>query len=162
MKNCYLSGEKFLIYKLILSFWRVVLFSLIPAVVHSDVSIGIYGLSTHNDDNGGKGYQERNWGLSFHPRKEELGPIFYQWQVGAFRNSFDDLAAWAGVEVGKQVSKYNSLILDIRHWETLRGTYTERLLVPYPKLRFHIDDKLSLDWLVRKSGHIFSIRYDFE
>ena len=149
-------------YKLILSLWLTVHLSLIPVMLHSEVSIGLYGLSTHKDDNSGKGYEERNWGLSFHTRKEKLGPLFYQWQVGAFRNSFDDLAMWGGVELGKKISPYSSLILDVRHWETLRSTYEERLLVPYPKIRVHVNDRFAIDWLVRRSGHIFSIRYNLK
>lgn len=148
--------------KPMLMIWIAIHFSVIPLELHSQNSIGIYGLSTHNDNNGGRGYEERNWGFSFHPGKEELGPLQYEWQVGAFRNSFDDLAVWGGIEFSRRISSINSLILDIRHWETLRNTYEERWLVAYPKLRFHIDDRLDIDWLIRRSGHVFSIRYNFE
>jgi len=153
----YLTSGKFSM--IIFIFSMLCVFYTSPA--RGEISdIGFYGMSTHKDDNSGKGYQERNWGLSLHTTKQELWTGFYQFQIGAFRNSFDDLAYWAGVEVGKDISKY-SILIDVRHWKTRRGTYDDRILVLYPKLRIQIHNQVAVDWLIRRSGHVFSLRYMF-
>ena len=126
-------------------------------------SVSFFGLSTHNDNNEGKGYEELNYGFSMHFGKRALtDSMFLDYQIGAFRNSYDDFAYWGGAEVSYHFNKEIIAVVDIRHWRTKRNTYAKRTAVLYPKLRFRFTEKASFDWLIRKSGHIFSYRIDLK
>lgn len=125
-------------------------------------SLSVFGLSTHKDNNNGKGYEEFNYGLAIHFAEYLLSnSLSLNLQVGAFRNSFDDLAVWSGGEVNYKFNEKIIGVADFRNWQTKRNTYAARAIVVYPKLRFKIHKKASLDWLIRESGHVFSYRIDF-
>lgn len=142
----------------------VSLFCVVWPVAASELkAISLYGLSTHNDDNDGKGYEEFNYGVSVHFGESRIADtIDFSAQLGVFRNSYDDLAVWAGGELSFTFSERIIPTLDFRHWETKRKTYQKRAIVVYPKLRFRINDKTTVDWLIRRSGYIFSYRIDLK
>jgi len=124
-------------------------------------SIGIYGLSFHRDDNSGKGYEEENWGLSYHSNLD-CGPfIICSTQVGLYRNSYDDAAVWLGMEFDYPVIQNIFVGLDMRHWRTANNSYPDRLLNLYPKVKFKITDALDIAFRLGRSATVMSLRINF-
>jgi hypothetical protein len=125
-------------------------------------SIGVYGISTHNDDNNGKGYNEKNIGFSVYYDHFKYQSIDISSEYGMFRNSFYDDAYFVGIESVYNLNDFLSFGFTIRHWETVNNTYAKRIATVYPRVRLRLTPSISLDYIMRKSGQIYSLKINLK
>ena len=124
--------------------------------------ISIFGMSVHSDNNSGKGYEEENWGLAYHSKFKCLHSLSCYASVGAFRNSYDDLASWMGLEVNYALTDFFHVGVDARHWETRRGTYPATPINFYPKVKLKLSPTHAVVFRVGKSAMIISYRFNLK
>lgn len=125
-------------------------------------AISFYGTSSHNDNNNGEGYNERNLGLGAKwINKKNDKNIYTYYEIGIFENSFYDKTLWVALGVNYEVSNLIDIGINLRHWETEKGTYQNRFVVPYPLAKIKVSQNFSLNFIVRKAGSIFFVDYEF-
>jgi hypothetical protein len=110
------------------------------------LKLNLFGVSDHFETNNAAApYVERNYGLALSvPIQLNLVPkIETDLEIGAFRNSFDDLALWIGVGAFYPVNQYFDFGFNAYHWYTRRDTYDDRLLAVYPVLKVHLTEHVA-------------------
>lgn len=120
-------------------------------------SVSIYGLSNHFDDNSGKGYNEKNYGAAV--TKVIFNDVI-ELELGYFKNSFYDDTYWISIQKEFYVTDRIAIVGDLRHWRTTNNTYEKRLIQAYPHLRLYVNDRISTNIILRKSGPIFYLRFN--
>ena len=125
-------------------------------------AVSLYGVSTHRDDNDGSGYNERNLGIAFkwfvETHTEKISSNF---ELGVFENSYYDTAFWVAFGINVELNQWLDAGINIRHWETIKGTYEKRIFVPYPVLKLKLKEQVSANILFRNSGNIAFLEYEF-
>ena len=125
-------------------------------------AISFYGISFHNDNNNGEGYNERNVGLGAKwINKKNDKNIYTYYEIGIFENSFYDKTLWVALGVNYEVSNLIDIGINLRHWETEKGTYQNRFVVPYPTAKIKVSQNFSLNFMARKAGSIVFADYEF-
>ena len=134
----------------------------IAQTIKAPNAVSFYGISSHSDNNNGEGYNEKNWGLAVKWTDEPRDQKFYtSYEIGIFENSYYDKTIWVAVGLSYEVSSLIDLGVNFRHWQTEKGTYQNRLIVPYPVVKMKIFKNFSLNLLTRKAGNIAFIDYEF-
>jgi hypothetical protein len=125
-------------------------------------SIDFYITSYHFDDNGGKGYNESNYGLGLNWKVYEVNEKHHFYlNTGAFNNSHKDLAYWVGGRYVWDFNKYLDIGVNGKHWRTLNNTYEERIIVFYPEVGIKFNEEFKLNAILRLSGFVFYFEYNF-
>lgn len=121
--------------------------------------VGIYGISNYFQFNAsGDPYYKQNYGLSFSiPLRLFSWPIVEtKIEVGAFRNSFDDFALWAGVGILYSVDESLDVGLRTDHWHTKQNTYARRVLTLYPTTKFYFTNNFAVKTHFSKNSVVAS------
>ena len=127
--------------------------------------IGIYGISDHFNETGSKSsFIEQNYGLSVSipTGVPSFLTIETDFDIGAFRNSYDDLAVCFGLGGYYKVMPGLSLGLNAYHWHTERGTYDQRIMTLYPVAKFYFTDNLAFKTRWSHSSVVASIDLTFK
>jgi len=129
------------------------------------IKIGVYGISDHfNSRSDGKTYEETNYGLSIIKPYDLSNNITSktEFEVGAYRNSFDDFAAWIGIGIYMPMNKHLDIGLNVLHWETTRGTYSHQPVVLYPIVRVQVSRKLAFKTRWSPSSVVASFEFHLD
>jgi hypothetical protein len=128
----------------------------------SEYKISVYGLSYHT----GLKTEERNrlnefnFGVSA-GRNFNDKSFIYTVDVGVFNNSYSDTAAWVGGTILYKTATPFRIGLNARHWWTANNTYGEKVLRMYGLISLNMTDSVSGNVLLRRSGPIFYLGFDF-
>ena len=126
--------------------------------------VSIYGISDHFQPNAsGDPYIEQNYGLSFSVPSRLLSwqKVETEIEIGAFRNSFDDLAVWAGIGTFYSVNKSLDVGLSAYHWQTKRNTYARRLVTLYPTTKFYFTNNFAFKTRFSQNSVVASFEITF-
>ena len=129
------------------------------------VKYGLYGISDHfKARSDGQTYTEVNYGLSLIKPIDWVGNGLSQTELelGAYRNSFDDLAAWIGIGIYIPINEGFELGVNALHWETMRGTYAHQPIVLYPVIRTYLTKKLAIKTRFSTSSVVASFEIEFD
>ena len=106
---------------------------------------------------------EINTGLSY-GRSLVDGNSRYMLDVGFFKNSYYDRAEWIGGTYTYTVTNFMGGVdigVNARHWWTENNTYPKKPFQPYGVISINPKSYIKMNMLVRKSGPILFLSYDY-
>jgi hypothetical protein len=118
----------------------------------------LYGISYHTKDR--QSMNETNLGVALYATKE-IDKHRFVGEIGTFENSFYDQAYWLGAQYTYRIFSHLELGAMLRHWETDHNTYEKRLLYCYGLASIKLNEELRLSAILRPSGYIAFISFDF-
>ncbi len=137
---------------------------IVPGVAISteNWNVGFYGLSYHtNISKDERAYiNEVNLGLSL-GRKFRSNNFSYLFDAGVFNNSYRDTAAWVGGTLLYEEFSPFGVGINLRHWWTANNTYENKIINIYGVVSYKINNSFSSNLIIRKSGPILYLGYDF-
>jgi len=120
--------------------------------------VSLYGLSYHTHDR--SKMNETNPGVAVYATKSFEAHRFAV-DVGTFENSFKDQAYWLGAQYTFRIFSHLELGAMLRHWETDHNTYENKLFYCYGIAAVPVNEKIRISAILRPSGYIAFLSYDF-
>lgn len=124
--------------------------------------IDLYGRSYHHDLAPGERdkLNEANVGWGVHVA-HTVGKHRFVAETGTLLNSYYDSAYWIGGQYTYRVFRHLEPGIMVRHWETTHDTYPDKLLSKYLMVSVPVTDQFRISAIVRPSGYIAFMSYDF-
>jgi hypothetical protein len=135
------------------------------AIAYEVNTLNVYGISYHtgmSTEERSK-FNELNTGLSY-GRSLVDGNSRYMLDVGFFKNSYYDRATWVGGTYTYTVTSFIGGIdvgVNARHWRTEHNTYPNKPFQTYGVVSINPKSYMKINMLVRKSGPIFYLSFDY-